>query len=375
VNANTPLRDALTAEATRRAMSQTALGFHYNPVGEMLDERVFVNGLVGLLATGGSTNHTMHMIAMAAAAGIVLKWQDFEDLARVIPSLVRVYPNGKADVNHFHAAGGMGFLIGELLAAGMLHRDVKTVFGTTMEGYTQEPFLDETGNLTWRPAVKTSGDAKLLRPASDPFETHGGLGVLKGNLGKAIVKTSALAHDKHVIEGEVLIFHSQEEMQKAFKRGDLHRDVVVVVRFQGPRANGMPELHKLLPPLQAVQNHGFKVALITDGRLSGASGDVLSAIHLTPEAADGGPIALLRDGDRIRLDAYTGELTALVHYDIWADRVPIQADLTASHFGTGRELFSTFRRTVSPADKGASIFEPLPAHVPEPIHFPILVGQ
>ena len=375
VNANTPLRDALTAEATRRALAQTALGFHYTPVGELLDERVFVNGLVGLLATGGSTNHTMHMIAMAAAAGIVLKWQDFEDLAKVIPSLVRVYPNGKADVNHFHAAGGMGFLIGELLAAGMLHRDVKTVFGTTLEGYTQEPFLDEAGSLTWRPAVKSSGDAKLLRPASDPFETHGGLGVLKGNLGKAIVKTSALAHDRHVIEGEILIFHSQEEMQKAFKQGDLHRDVIVVVRFQGPKANGMPELHKLLPPLQAVQNHGFKVALITDGRLSGASGDVLSAIHLTPEAAEGGPISLLRDGDRIRLDAYTGELTALVHYDIWSDRIPVQIDLTPSHFGTGRELFSTFRRTVSPADKGASIFEPLPAHVAEPVHFPILAGQ
>ena len=374
VNANTPLRDALTAEATRRALAQTALGHNYTPLGELLDERVFVNGLVGLLATGGSTNHTMHMIAMAAAAGIVLKWQDFEDLAKITPSLVRVYPNGKADVNHFHAAGGMGFLIGELLKAGLLHGDVRTVFGTTLEGYTQEPFLNEQGGLTWRPAVKQSGDAALLRAASDPFDTHGGLGVLKGNLGKAIVKTSALDPDRHMIEGEVLIFHSQEEMQKAFKRGDLHRDVVVVVRFQGPRANGMPELHKLLPPLQAVQNHGFKVALITDGRLSGASGDVLSAIHLTPEAADGGPIALLRDGDRIRLDAYTGELTALVHYDVWADRVPVEIDLTNSHFGTGRELFSTFRRTVSPADKGASIFEPLPVYVAEPVHFPILVG-
>ena len=374
VNANTPLRDALTAEATRRALEQTALGHHYTPLGELLDERVFVNGLVGLLATGGSTNHTMHMIAMAAAAGIMLKWQDFEDLAKITPSLVRVYPNGKADVNHFHAAGGMGFLIGELLKAGLLHGDVKTVFGTTLEGYTQEPFLNEVGGLTWRPAMRESGDATLLRAASDPFDTHGGLGVLKGNLGKAIVKTSALDPERHFIEGEVLIFHSQEEMQKAFKRGDLHRNVIVVVRFQGPRANGMPELHKLLPPLQAVQNHGFKVALITDGRLSGASGDVLSAIHLTPEAAEGGPIALLRDGDRIRLDAYTGELTALVHYDVWADRAPAQVDLTTSHFGTGRELFSTFRRTVSAADTGASIFEPLPVHVAEPDHFPILVG-
>ncbi len=375
VNANTPLRDALTAEATRRALAQTALGDEYTPVGEMLDERVFVNGLVGLLSTGGSTNHTMHLIAMAAAAGIQLVWQDFEDLAEITPSLVRVYPNGKADVNHFHAAGGMGFLIGELLRAGLLHPDVKTVFGTTLEGYTQEPFLNSAGTVTWRPGVTASGDAKIIRPVSDPFDTHGGLSVATGNLGTAIVKTSALAQDRHVIEGEILIFHSQEEMQKAFKRGDLHRDVIVVIRFQGPRANGMPELHKLLPPLQAVQNHGYKVALITDGRLSGASGDVLSAIHLTPEAAEGGPISLLRDGDRIRLDANTCELTALVPYDVWSSRTPVHVDLTSSHFGTGRELFSSFRRTVSPADKGASIFEPLPIYSREPVPFPILVSQ
>ena len=372
VNANTPLRDALTAEATRRALAMTSLVPGYTPLGAMLDERVFVNGMIGLLATGGSTNHTMHMIAIAAAAGIQLEWQDFEDLAHVTPSIVRVYPNGKADVNHFHAAGGMGFAISELLGAGLLHPDVQTVFGTTLEAYTQEPFLNPDGTVTWRQGAGVSGDLKILRPASDPFETHGGLGVLNGNLGKAIIKTSAIAPGRHTIEGEILCFHSQDEMQTAFKRGDLHRDGIVVVRFQGPRANGMPELHKLLPPLQAIQSHGFKVALITDGRLSGASGDVLSAIHLTPEAALDGPIALLRNGDRVRIDSTTGELTALVPLEEWTTRKPIKADLTLSHFGVGRELFSTFRRTVSPPDQGASIFEPLPFHTPKSADFQIL---
>ncbi|MBB5063128.1 phosphogluconate dehydratase [Granulicella mallensis] len=356
VNANTPLRDALTRAAVHRTLALTALSPEYTPIGAMLDERVFVNGLVGLLATGGSTNHTMHMIAMAAAAGIKLEWSDFAALAEVTPLLVRVYPNGKADVNHFHAAGGMGFLIRELLGAGLLHRDVKTIMGTGLDRYTQEPFLDDAGELTWREGVAVSGEAKILRPVAEPFETHGGLGVLQGNLGKAIVKTSAVADDRHVIEGVIRTFHSQEEMQGAFLAGELHRDLIVVVRFQGPRANGMPELHKLLPPLQAVQSHGFKVALVTDGRLSGASGDVLSAIHLTPEAADGGPIAKLRDGDRLRIDARTNELTALVDPAEWEARVPIHEDLSESQFGVGRELFSMFRNTVGTPDQGASIF-------------------
>ena len=359
VNPNTPLRDALTKEGTRRALTMTALGEGYTPVGELLDEKAFVNGLVGLLATGGSTNHTMHLVAMAAAAGIKLEWDDFEQLAEVTPLLVRVYPNGKADVNHFHAAGGMGFLIRQLLGAGYLHSDVKTVWGTGLDAYTQEPFLDADGGLTWREGATTSGDEKILRPISSPFEAHGGLCVLQGNLGKSIAKTSALAADRHFIEGEIRIFHSQEEMQKAFKAGELHRDVVVVVRFQGPRANGMPELHKLLPPLQAVQNHGFKVALITDGRLSGASGDVLSAIHLTPEAEEGGPIAKLRDGDRIRLDVNANELVVLVDPDEWATRPIVTIDYTHSQFGVGRELFSVFREKVSAPDQGASIFAPM----------------
>uniref|UniRef100_UPI0037BF29C9 phosphogluconate dehydratase n=1 Tax=Granulicella mallensis TaxID=940614 RepID=UPI0037BF29C9 len=356
VNANTPLRDALTRAAVHRTLALTALSPEYTPIGAMLDERVFVNGLVGLLATGGSTNHTMHMIAMAAAAGIKLEWSDFAALAEVTPLLVRVYPNGKADVNHFHAAGGMGFLIRELLGAGLLHRDVKTIMGTGLDRYTQEPFLNAEGELTWREGVDVSGEAKILRPIADPFEPHGGLGVLQGNLGKAIVKTSAVADDRHVIEGVIRTFHSQEEMQGAFLAGELHRDLIVVVRFQGPRANGMPELHKLLPPLQAVQSHGFKVALVTDGRLSGASGDVLSAIHLTPEAADGGPIAKLRDGDRLRIDARTNELTALVDPAEWEARVPVHEDLSESQFGVGRELFSMFRNTVGTPDQGASIF-------------------
>jgi len=356
VNPNTPLRDALTREAVRRTLAITALGSEYTPVGELLDERVFVNGLVGLLATGGSTNHTMHMVAMAAAAGIKIEWHDFAELAEVTPLLVRVYPNGKADVNHFHAAGGMGFLIRELLGAGLLHRDVKTIWGGGLERYIDEPFLNAAGELTWRSGVSASGEEKILRPVCKPFEVHGGLCVLEGNLGKAIVKTSAIADDRHVIEGVIRIFHSQEEMQGAFLAGELHRDVIVVVRFQGPRANGMPELHKLLPPLQSVQNHGFKVALVTDGRLSGASGDVLAAIHLTPEAADGGPIAKLMDGDRIRIDANTNELSVMVDAAEWAARVPVTADLSESQFGVGRELFRMFRGTVGTPDQGASIF-------------------
>ena len=359
VNANTPLRDALTRAAVRRVLAMTSLGREYTPVGRMLDERVFVNGLVGLLATGGSTNHTIHLIAMAAAAGIRLEWSDFADLASVVPLLVRVYPNGKADVNQFHAVGGMGFLIGELLDAGLMHEDVMTVAGPGMQRYTEVAFLNPAGEASWRIGGSRSEDEKILRPASAPFDVHGGLQVMEGNLGKAIVKTSAIAADCHVMEGAIRIFHSQEEMQAAFKAGELHRDVIVVVRFQGPRANGMPELHKLLPPLQTVQNHGFKVALVTDGRLSGASGDVLAAIHLTPEAADGGPIARLRDGDRVRIDSHTGELCALVEAAEWEAREPVSADLSGSQYGVGRELFSVFRRTVSAPDQGGSIFSEL----------------
>ncbi|NYF78098.1 phosphogluconate dehydratase [Granulicella arctica] len=372
VNPNTPLRDALTREATRRALEITSLGSNYTPVGVMLDERAFVNGLVGLLATGGSTNHTMHMVAMAAAAGIRLEWNDFADLAEIIPTLVRVYPNGKADVNHFHAAGGMGFVMRELLHAGLLHGDVRTVWGTGLEDYTKEPMLNADGEIVWRPGALVSGDETLLRGVSNPFETHGGLRVADGNLGRSIVKTSAIALDRYVIEAPALVFHSQDEMLGAFLAGELYRDAVVIVRFQGPKANGMPELHKLLPPLQAVQKHGYKVALVTDGRLSGASGDVLSAIHVTPEAAAGGAIGKICDGDIIRIDATTGELNALVEASEWDARSQAIADLSESHYGVGRELFASFRREVSTADHGASIFAGAGTTVPEYAETPMV---
>ena len=281
VNPNTPLREALTTEAARRALSITALGNDYTPLGRMLDERAFVNGIAGLHATGGSTNHTLHIVAMAAAAGLRLTWTDFSDLAEVVPLLTRVYPNGKADVNHFHAAGGMSVVIRELLGEGLLHGDVTTVFGEGLAAYTSEPVLSETGHLSWREGPATSADEAVLRGARAPFHPTGGLKVLDGDLGRAIIKTSAIAAERHVIEGPARIFHSQEEFQAAFRAGQLKGDLVAVVRFQGPKANGMAELHKLMSPLGVLQDRGQKVALVTDGRLSGASGKVPAAIHVT----------------------------------------------------------------------------------------------
>ncbi|AMJ60034.1 phosphogluconate dehydratase [Bosea sp. PAMC 26642] len=356
VNPNTPLRDALTKAATERALAITSLGNAYTPVGRMLDERAFVNAVVGLHATGGSTNHTLHLVAMAAAAGIALTWDDFSDLAAVTPLLARIYPNGKADVNHFHAAGGMGFVIRELLAAGLLHRDVETVAGRGLEAYVREPVLGEDGGLSWRDGADSTGDDTILRGVSRPFQPTGGLTVLDGDLGRAVIKTSAVAAERHVIEAPARIFHGQEELQAAFKAGELERDLIAVVRFQGPRANGMPELHKLMPPLGVLQDRGFRIALVTDGRLSGASGKVPAAIHVTPEAADGGPIARLRDGDIVRVDAVAGRLSVLVDPALWAAREPATVDLSASHQGVGRDLFATFRAAVGPADSGATVF-------------------
>ncbi|MDQ0511362.1 phosphogluconate dehydratase [Ancylobacter amanitiformis] len=356
VNPNTPLRDALTTVAAERAMAITALGNDYRPVGRMLDERVFVNGVVGLHATGGSTNHTMHVVAMAAAAGIKLTWDDFSDLADVTPLLCRVYPNGKADVNHFHAAGGMAFVIRELLSDGLLHADVETVWGGGLDAYVQEPVLREDGALDWRDGTPESGDEAVLRGARAPFQATGGLRLLSGDLGKAVIKTSAIAPERHVIEAPARVFHSQEELQAAFKAGKLTGDFVAVVRYQGPKANGMPELHKLMPPLGVLQDRGAKVALVTDGRLSGASGKVPAAIHVTPEAADGGAIALVRDGDLVRVDAVAGTLTVLVEAEVWAERAPAPANLAPSHVGVGRELFAAFRAAVGTADTGATIF-------------------
>jgi phosphogluconate dehydratase len=361
INPNTPLRDALTRAATARALAMTQAGNEYTPVGAMLDEKSFVNAIVGLHATGGSTNHTLHLIPMAAAAGIALTWDDFADLARITPLLCHIYPSGTADVNHFHAAGGMGFVIGQLLAAGLLHEDVGTVAGFGLAQYATEPRLDGDGHVAWVGATPVSGDAGVLRGVAAPFAATGGLAVLDGPLGRAIMKVSAVAPERHVIEAPALIFDSQEAVQAAFRAGALDRDTVVVVRFQGPQANGMPELHKLVPPLGVLQDRGFKIALVTDGRLSGASGKVPAAIHVTPEAADGGFIGRLRDGDLIRLDAVAGTLTVDIPADEWAGRAAAQPDLSANQAGTGRELFAAFRHSVSPADAGASIFAGVPA--------------
>jgi phosphogluconate dehydratase len=356
VNPNTPLRDALTELGARRALEMTAQRNEYTPIGQIVDERAVVNGVVGLHATGGSTNHTIHLIAMAAAAGITLDWDDFSDLAEVAPLLTRIYPNGKADVNHFQAAGGMPVLIRSLLGAGLLHRDVRTVWGDGLADYIVEPRLDEVGRIVWAQAATASGDRDVLREADRPFQGTGGLRVLEGPLGRAVIKTSAVAAERHVIEAPARVFHSQEELHAAFKAGQLFRDHVAVVRFQGPRANGMPELHKLMPPLGVAQDRGFKVALVTDGRLSGASGKVPAAIHVTPEAAAGGPIAKVRDGDVVRVDAPAGRLEVLVEPREWAARTAESRDLSAAHRGVGRELFAVFRAGVGNADQGASIF-------------------
>ncbi len=356
INPGSALRDEVTKASARQALSITALGNRYTPISQIYDEKAVVNGVVGLLATGGSTNHTMHLIAMAAAAGIKLTWDDLADLSKRVPLLTRIYPNGVADVNHFHAAGGMGFLIGELLSAGLLHNDVATIMGKGLDNYLVEPATGQSG-LSWRPAQKQSQDEKVLRGALDPFQKTGGLNVLKGNLGTAVIKSSSIPEDRHVIEAPAKVFHSQEELHAAFKAGELNCDHVAVVRFQGPKAVGMPELHRLTPPLSVLQNRGLKVALMTDGRMSGASGKVPAAIHVTPEAADGGPIARIRDGDIIRIDADAGTLQILVDENEFKARPLATCDLSRKHWGNGRELFTMFRQMAGRADAGASIFE------------------
>ncbi len=334
VNPGTALRDALTVEATRRALAITAQGNAYTPVGRVLDERAFVNGIVGLHATGGSTNLTIHLVAMAAAGGIRLDWDDFADLAEIVPLLARVYPNGGADVNRFVAAGGMAFLIRELLDAGLLHDDVATVWGGRLRGYVTGVTLNDAGGLAWTRAAADSADRDVLRPTSDPFATTGGLRVLDGALGRAVMKTSAVKPDRHVIEAPARVFDSQEALHAAFRAGELTGDMVAVVRFQGPRANGMPELHKLMPPLGVLQDRGLRVALVTDGRLSGASGKVPAAIHVTPEAAEGGPLARLRDGDVIRVDAVAGRIELRVDAAEWELRPVARHDV--AEFGARR---------------------------------------
>ncbi|MCK9871712.1 phosphogluconate dehydratase [Nocardiopsis dassonvillei] len=347
----TPLREALTAEAGRSVLARTALGDSYNPVGRQVDERAVVNAVVALLATGGSSNHTLHLVAIARAAGIELTWDDFADLSEVVPLLTRMYPNGAADVNQFHEAGGMAHLIGSLLDAGLLHEDVRTLMGEGLGRYRQVPNLDG-GELTWVDGPKESGDTSVLRGTDDPFAPDGGLRMLSGNLGRAVIKVSAVAPERHVVEAPARVFGDQAELQDAFAAGELTGDFVAVVRFQGPRANGMPELHKLTPPLAVLQDRGQKVALVTDGRMSGASGKVPAAIHVSPEAEAGGALAYVRDGDPIRLDATTGTLEVLADL---TGREPARPTVDSAT-GTGRELFAALRGAVGPAERGAGVF-------------------
>jgi phosphogluconate dehydratase len=357
VSPNTPLRDALTAAATHRLARITSLGKEYIPLARVVDERAIVNGIVGLLATGGSTNHTLHLVAIARAAGIIIDWTDFSELSDVVPLLARIYPNGSADVNHFHAAGGMGFLVRELLHAGLMHADVQTIAGVGLDAYTQEPWLSPEG-VAWRPAPIASGDTSVLRPASDPFCADGGLKLMRGNLGRSVIKTSAVKSEHRVIEAPALVFDGQDDVLKAFEAGELARDVVVVVRYQGPRANGMPELHKLTPALASLQSKGFKVALVTDGRMSGASGTVPAAIHVSPECLHGGPLAKVRDGDIVRLDSLAGTLTVQVSEEEFSRRTVATPVLESNSFGMGRDLFRMFRANAAAAEEGGGVCVP-----------------
>lgn len=352
VNPNTPLRDALTVAGTEQVLKLTAEAGHYTPACEVLSAKAFVNGIVGLNATGGSTNLVLHLIAMARAAGLIVHLEDFSDLSAVTPLMARVYPNGSADVNHFHAAGGLQFVIRELLAAGLLHEDVHTVAGFGLHHYTQEAKLDEQGKAIWVDGAASSHDTDILRSYTEAFQASGGLVSLTGNLGEAVIKVSAVKPERRIIEAPAKVFHDQEEVKAAFKAGELTGDFVCVVRFQGPKANGMPELHSLTPVLGVLQERGQQVALVTDGRMSGASGKVPAAIHLSPEAVEGGAIAKIRDGDLIRLDAESGELNVLAaDFD---SRANATANLDANEAGLGRELFQVFRQAVGPASSGAS---------------------
>lgn len=354
VNPYTPLRDELTREAARQVTRLTRQGGNYLPLCEIVDEKAIVNAVVALHATGGSTNHTLHIPAFAQAAGIQLTWQDMADLSAVVPTLAKVYPNGQADVNHFHACGGVGFMVRTLLEAGLLHEDVNTVLGRGLSAYTREPFIED-GKLVWRDGPMESLDPNILRSASNPFAPEGGLRVLEGNLGRGVIKVSAVAPEHRVVEAPARVFADQAELATAFKAGELECNFIAVVRFQGPKANGMPELHKLTPFLGVLQDRGFHVALVTDGRMSGASGKVPAAIHMSPEAVDGGPLARVRDGDVIRLDAAKGTLEVKVDTAEWEARENV-ARPDDMGIGCGRELFAFMRAAFSPAEQGASVF-------------------
>jgi phosphogluconate dehydratase len=336
-------------------LATDCLGEHYMPIGRIVDERSIVNGVVGLHATGGSTNHLLHLVAIARAAGIELRWDDFDALSAVVPLLARVYPNGYADVNHFHEAGGMAFLMDQLLDAGLLHGDVNTIMGHGLEAYRHVPRLDG-GSLAWQRVSRESGNRGVLRAIAEPFRHDGGLRMLSGNVGRGVIKVSSVPEDRMIVEAPAIVFDEQDDVKVAFDRGELNRDFIAVVRFQGPRARGMPELHKLTPTLSLLQDRGHRVALLTDGRMSGASGRVPAAIHVTPEAEAGGPIARIRTGDMVRLDAVAGTIEVLVDADEWNSRVSDNIDLAMHHTGMGRELFAMFRQSAVTADLGAGVF-------------------
>ena len=346
------LRAALNTEGTWQLLQNTSLGQRYIPAAKILSEKVWVNGIVGLMATGGSTNLLIHLPAMARAAGVLLLPQDFSDISKITPLMAKIYPNGLADVNHFHAAGGLPYMISQLLAAGLLHEDVHTIMGPGLSKYSQQSFLSND-KVIYRDATPVSLNNKILRPVSNPFQPTGGLQTLTGNLGSAVIKISAMAPEKRLIEAPAAIFKCQKDVKKAFYSGNLDRDVIVVLSYQGPAANGMPELHNLTPFLLVLQDRGHKVALVTDGRMSGASGKVPAAIHLTPEAANDGPISQIRDGDIIRLDANNGTLETLAKN--WSDRPILHPNLSENEHGLGRELFSIFRRNAGPASDGAGV--------------------
>ncbi|HEY1611348.1 MAG TPA: phosphogluconate dehydratase [Paraburkholderia sp.] len=365
IHPHTPLRDELTAAAARRVLDLTVERGNYTPIGHVVDEKAIVNGIVALLATGGSTNHTLHLVAIARAAGILIDWNDFDALSQAVPLLARVYPNGKADVNHFHAAGGVAFLVRNLLDGGLLHEDVKTVAGDGLRRYTEEPKLLE-GKLAWVPGVGASQDTAVLRSLAEPFQPDGGLRLMQGRLGRGVIKVSAVAPQHRVVRAPAIVFDSQEAVQEAFDRGELKRDFVAVVRFQGARANGMPELHRLTPLLGVLQDQGFHVALVTDGRMSGASGKVPAVIHVSPETLLHGPIGKVRDGDPIVIDATAGVLDVEVDDEEWDARPVAQpAHQASNEVGFGRELFGVFRAAAAPAELGASVFGPLVGEVPQ----------
>lgn len=350
------LRDALTVAAAHRIDTISTVGKEYTPLSKVVDERSIVNALVTLLATGGSTNHAIHWVAIARAAGIIIDWQDIHEMSAITPLLARIYPNGSADVNQFHQAGGSEFVIQSLLDANMIHSDVFTVWGNDLADYTQRPYLDKA-ELKWQTISPVSGDDTVLRRADRPFASEGGLKLLRGNLGRSIIKISSVKSQHHVVEAQAKVFHDQNAFRIAYEQGDLDRDFIAVVRFQGPKACGMPELHKLTPYLSNLQDKGFKVALVTDGRMSGASGKVPAAIHLSPEAIEGGLIAKIHDGDLLRLDAETGELNLMLDEHVLAERSNAPKPDSANQFGCGRELFGFMRQSVNGAEQGATVFQ------------------